>query len=73
MHVMQEMQETGVRSPGKGSGSPLQYSLLKNPMDRGAWREWAKRDGGEKVLRRDLREAMVGPGKKTTKNLPTLY
>ena len=21
----------------KGSGTPLQYSLLKNPMDRGAW------------------------------------
>ena len=27
------------RSPGEGNGSPLQYSLLENPMDRGAW--WA--------------------------------
>ena len=27
------------RSPGKGNGSPLQYSCLENPMDRGAW--WA--------------------------------
>ena len=27
------------RSPGKGSGYPLQYSWLENPMDRGAW--WA--------------------------------
>ena len=26
------------RSPGGGSGSPLQYSCLENPMDRGAWR-----------------------------------
>ena len=26
------------RSPGVGNGSPLQYSCLKNPMDRGAWR-----------------------------------
>ena len=25
------------RSPGKGSGNPLQYSCLGNPMDRGAW------------------------------------
>ena len=25
------------RSPGKGNGSPLQYSYLGNPMDRGAW------------------------------------
>ena len=25
------------RSPGKGKGSPLQYSCLKNSMDRGTW------------------------------------
>ena len=25
------------RSPGGGIGSPLQYSWLGNPMDRGAW------------------------------------
>ena len=27
------------RSPGGGSGNPLQYFCLENPMDRGAW--WA--------------------------------
>ena len=27
------------RSTGGGNGNPLQYSCLKNPMDRGAW--WA--------------------------------
>ena len=26
------------RFPGGGHGNPLQYSCLKNPMDRGAWR-----------------------------------
>ena len=26
------------RSPGGGNGSPLWYSCLENPMDRGAWR-----------------------------------
>ena len=26
------------RSPGEGSGNPLQYSCLGNPTDRGAWR-----------------------------------
>ena len=26
------------RSPGVGNGNPLQYSCLKNPMDRGVWR-----------------------------------
>ena len=25
------------RAPGGGSGNPLQYSCLGNPMDRGAW------------------------------------
>ena len=25
------------RSPGEGNGSPLQYSCLENPMDRGVW------------------------------------
>ena len=25
------------RSPGGGSGNPLRYSCLENPMDRGAW------------------------------------
>ena len=25
------------RSPGEGNGTLLQYSCLKNPMDRGAW------------------------------------
>ena len=27
------------RSPGEGSGNPVQCSCLENPMDRGAW--WA--------------------------------
>ena len=27
------------RSSGKGNGTPLQYSCLENPVDRGAW--WA--------------------------------
>ena len=25
------------RCPGVGNGTPLQYSCLENPMDRGAW------------------------------------
>ena len=31
------------RSPGGGKGNPLQYSCLKNPMDRGAWWPTAQR------------------------------
>ena len=25
------------RFPGEGNGSPVQYSCLETPMDRGAW------------------------------------
>ena len=31
------------RSAGEGSGNPLQYYYLENPMDTGAW--WAKVHG----------------------------
>ena len=44
------MQETQVwslagsgKSSGGGNGNPLQYSCLKNPMDRGAWRATVQR------------------------------
>ena len=35
------------RSPGEGSGYPLQYSCLENSMDRGTW--WATVHGGHRV------------------------
>ena len=35
---MGSIPESG-RFPGKGNGTPLQYSRLVNPMDGGAW--WA--------------------------------
>ena len=38
-----DIRDTGLihglgKSPGVGSGNPLQYSCLENPMDRGAWK-----------------------------------
>ena len=40
--TMKETQKTQVvsllgRSPGGGNGNPLEYSCLKNPMDRGTF------------------------------------
>ena len=35
------------RSPGERSGNPLQYSCLRNSMDRGTW--WARDHGVAKV------------------------
>ena len=35
------------RSPGEGTGNPLQYPYLGNPMDRGAW--WATVRGVTRV------------------------
>ena len=40
------------RSPGEGSGNPLQYSCVGNPMDRGAW--WTTVHGGRKRVAHDL-------------------
>ena len=37
MKEMQVWLRSG-RSSGKGSGNPLQYSCLGNPMNGGAWR-----------------------------------
>ena len=34
------------RTPGEGNGNPLQYSCLRNPMDRGAL--WATVHGIKK-------------------------
>ena len=31
------------RSPGGGTGNPLQYSCLENHMDRGAWQATVQR------------------------------
>ena len=39
------------RSPGGGNDNPLQYSYLRNPMDRGAWRATAH---GVARVRHDL-------------------
>ena len=42
---MQETQEMGSSIPGSGrsgrerNGTPLQYSCLENPMNRGAWQD----------------------------------
>ena len=35
------------RSAVEGNGNPLQYSCLKNPIDRGAW--WATLHWAERV------------------------
>ena len=39
--AMQEMRDPDIPgsgiSTGGGNGNPLQYSSLKNPIDRGAW------------------------------------
>ena len=46
-----DIRDTGLipgsgRSPGEGSGNPLQYSCLEYPTDRGAW--WATAHGNAK-------------------------
>ena len=46
---------TGVvkgQGPGGGRGNPLQYSCLRNPVDRGTW--WATVHGVPKRVGHDL-------------------
>ena len=38
------------RSPGIGNGNPLQYSCLENPMDRGAYSPWGRKETRLKQL-----------------------
>ena len=40
-------------SPGEGNGSPLLYSCLENPMDRGAWQATVLRVAKSQVGCRD--------------------
>ena len=46
------------RSPGGEHGYSLQYSCLKNPMDRGAW--WATVHGVAKSQTRPKQLSMYG-------------
>ena len=43
---------------GEGNGNPLQYSCLRNPVDRGAWQatvQWvAKRIGHNLVTKQHI-------------------
>ena len=41
------------RSPGEGTGNPLQYPCLGNPMERGAW--WATVHG---IAESDMTEGL---------------
>ena len=64
------------KSPGEGNGNPLQYSCLKNPIDRGAWRAVQslsqtqlsklnqQRTETERVWEKALQYLMVGLGVK---------
>ena len=44
--------------PGERHGNPLQYSCLKNPMDRGAWQATVQRVALQRVKELDTTEAI---------------
>ena len=57
------------RSLGEGTGNPLQYSCLGNPMNRGAWRA---APGSRKRVERDLvtkQQQKINQGGTLSKNL----
>ena len=50
------------RSPGGGHGNPLQYSCLKNPMDRGTWRATVQRVAKKSDTTERLSKQAMGCG-----------
>ena len=56
------------RSPGEGNGNPLQYSCLKNPMDRGAWQAAVQRVLKSRTQLSDYAQNSSTQGKKRTWN-----
>ena len=56
------------RSPGVGSGNPLQYSFLENLMDRGAWRATVHR-----VAKSWMKLKQLSMNECTLKNRFSLY
>ena len=54
------------RSSGGGNGNPLQYSCLKNHMDRGAW--WAVSPKGHKESDTRLSDQVHPSGEKRDLN-----
>ena len=59
------------RSPGGGHGSPLQYSCLENPMDRGAW--WVTVHAVTKSQTRLKRFSMHTPSSEKPGNQEEIY
>ena len=55
------VQSLGQDSFRGGSGNPLRYSCLGNPMDTEAW--WATVHGGHKRIRHDLAMKQLNPVK----------
>ena len=50
------------RSPGEGNGNPLQYSCLRNPMDRGTWwaTPWVRKRVGHNLAAKQLFLCLFG-------------
>ena len=60
------------RSPGGGNSNPLQYSCLKNPMDRGAWWVTVYRVTLSRTSLKQLSMAAAGAAAKSLQSCPTL-
>ena len=54
-----------VGSPGEGNSTPLQYSCLENPMDRGAWQATVHGVAQSWTRLSDFTFTLVGPVLKT--------
>ena len=61
------------RPPAEGNGTPLQYSFLENPMDRGVWCAAVHGVAESQIQLREQQQYTVSQGSKkinTIKSLP---
>ena len=63
--IRDESSIPGSRSPGGEHGTPLQYSCLENPMDRGAWRAAVHRVARSQTRLQRLSTAQKKPASET--------
>ena len=61
------------RFPGEGNGNPLQYSCLRNPRDRGAWRATVHRVTKESDTTKETRQQQTALAQCISRSVGKIY
>ena len=61
------------RFPGEENGNPLQYSCLRNPMDRGAWRATVHRVTKESDMTKETKQQQTALAQCISRSVDKIY